>query len=401
MARRSASAYEVSLASTCELAANSADCRLSGSVVVTSETDNSVFAAHEPTITQDQTLPLFPEGTDVSTLTADSVETYRTLTLWPTAQQPIVADRQQVCRRGLSAGTTFGDHCFRPASNRNPPRKENKMTLNRTFFLAAFALLTAFPAAAQTTILGIRDVDEEIDDLRRDAEISINRGNDARRFGPSEQREGLSGSLSLSYSGSAGPTEDQDLSFGARLTDVRGPLVQSLGFILSFSEVNSTRTAEDIFAIYDLTYDWNTNFYGFAIGRLNSNGLAATAGEIDTDAFIGVGPGIRVINRPDMTWRLQAGAGLSYLKYGDGRDESEPGGIASSRFYAQLGENVYLTNDADLLSSDTAFRASNDLGLNFKVSDALSTRVSYLTEYNDSRNEDTQNKLTFSLVYGF
>ena len=44
---------------------------------------------------------------------------------------------------------------------------------------------------------------------------------------------------------------------------------------------------------------------------------------------------------------------------------------------------------------------NNDLGVNFKMSDAFSTRVSYLTEYNDSRAIRTDNKLGVSLVYGF
>ncbi|MCX8510039.1 MAG: DUF481 domain-containing protein, partial [Rhodobacteraceae bacterium] len=187
------------------------------------------------------------------------------------------------------------------------------MMFPRPIALVALALLTASPALAQTTIIGIRDVDEQIDDLRRAAEIRINRGEDARRFGPSEQREGLSGSLSLSYSSASGTDDKQDLAFGARLTDVRGPLVQTLGFVVSYAERDGTRTDEDLFAIYDLTYDWNTNFYGFVLGRVASDGLARTPGEVKTDAFIGVGPGYRIINRQDMTWRLQAGVGYSYL----------------------------------------------------------------------------------------
>ena len=36
-----------------------------------------------------------------------------------------------------------------------------------------------------------------------------------------------------------------------------------------------------------------------------------------------------------------------------------------------------------------------------KMNDAFSTRVSYLTEYNDSRAIRSDNKLGVSLVYGF
>ena len=46
-------------------------------------------------------------------------------------------------------------------------------------------------------------------------------------------------------------------------------------------------------------------------------------------------------------------------------------------------------------------RIGNDLGMNFKVTDAFSIRVSYLTEDNDSGAIRSDNKLGISLVYGF
>ena len=92
---------------------------------------------------------------------------------------------------------------------------------------------------------------------------------------------------------------------------------------------------------------------------------------------------------------------MSYLEDGVGNNDTETGYIVSSRFYYSFNENVFLTNDTDILKSDSALRVNNDLGVNFKMSDAFSTRVSYLTEYNDSRAIKTDNKLGISLVYGF
>ena len=60
-----------------------------------------------------------------------------------------------------------------------------------------------------------------------------------------------------------------------------------------------------------------------------------------------------------------------------------------------------MTNDTDPLDSDTATRVNNDLGLNVKMSEIFATRISYLTEYNDSRAVGTENKLGVSLVYSF
>jgi len=139
----------------------------------------------------------------------------------------------------------------------------------------------------------------------------------------------------------------------------------------------------------------------FRLGQVSSDGLADEADEVKLDGFLGVGRGYRVISRPDMTWRIQAGVGISYLEYGDGVDETEPGVIVASRFYTQLSDNAFLTNGTEVQSSDSALRASNDFGVNLRVTDAVSTRLSYVTEYNDSRAIRTDNKLAISLVYGF
>ncbi len=134
---------------------------------------------------------------------------------------------------------------------------------------------------------------------------------------------------------------------------------------------------------------------------MKTDGLAALATDVRTDAFLGFGPGYRIINTPDMAWRVQVGVGVSYLEDGLEVSETETGYIASSRFYARLSETMFATNDTDILKSDTALRVNNDLGLNFKMTDSFATRVSYLTEYNDSGAERSENKLGVSLVYSF
>ncbi|MCU0826451.1 MAG: DUF481 domain-containing protein [Tabrizicola sp.] len=158
---------------------------------------------------------------------------------------------------------------------------------------------------------------------------------------------------------------------------------------------------EDIFAVYGANYNLNDRFSLFGLARVKRAGLAVAADQIGRDAFIGFGPGYRVINTPDMAWRLQAGVGVSCLKNGLGQSETEEGYLASSRFFYQISDAVFLTNDTDILSSDTSQRANNDLGVNCGVTDSLSTRVSYLIEQNDTRAIKTDTRLGISLVLGF
>ena len=262
-------------------------------------------------------------------------------------------------------------------------------------------LLGTTASVAQGMLTGTDALDDRIDDIADNVREDLDRSNDESRFGNPEYRPGLSGSASLSYSGKTGNNESQEFSAGARLRFAQGQVVQTIGIALDFADDNGVTTKEDVFGVYDLNYYFDDRFYGFVLARVETDGLASLATDTATDAFIGFGPGYRIINSPDITWRVQAGVGVSYLEDGVGNDDTETGYIVSSRFFYSFNENVFATNDTDVLKSDSALRVNNDLGVNFKMSDAFSTRLSYLTEYNDSRRIETDNKLGVSLVYGF
>lgn len=273
--------------------------------------------------------------------------------------------------------------------------------------VSAVGLMLMAPAAfAQTELTGIDSLDDRLDDIEEAAQDDLERAEDRNRFGNPEFRPGLSGSASLSYSGKSGTSDAQEFSAGARLRFAQGNFVQTIGAAVDFAEGDDgLKTKEDIFAVYDANLYFNDSFYGFVLGRIEKDGLAEDAlvpeDEIRRDAFVGIGPGYRIVNTEQMTWRVQAGIGISYLEDGAGNSDTETGYIASSRFFYAFNENVFMTNDTDVLKSDSALRINNDIGVNFKMSDAFSTRVSYLTEYNDSRATKTDNKLGLSLVYGF
>lgn len=281
--------------------------------------------------------------------------------------------------------------------------------VTRIAAVSAFALAVgSLPAVAQTTLLGSSAVDDQIDDLTIKANRDMARGNDELRFGNPDARQGMSGSASLGYSGKTGNNESQDFSAGARLRYAQGPMVQTLSFLLDYSEADNVKSKEDISAVYDANYYFNDKFYGFVLGRVTTDGLASVATAendpakaLGKDAFLGFGPGYRVVNTDSVAWRVQAGVGISYLEFGDDNSTTETAGIVSSRFFYKISDTVFASMDTDIIKSDTALRIGNDLGVNFKVTDAFSTRVSYLTEYNDSRAIRADNKLGVSLVYGF
>ena len=81
--------------------------------------------------------------------------------------------------------------------------------------------------------------------------------------------------------------------------------------------------------------------------------------------------------------------------------DTDVGYLISSRFYHRINDNFFVTNDTDYLTSDANDTITNELGLNFKMSEAFATRVSYKTEYVSDREIRTDNTLGVSLVYGF
>jgi putative salt-induced outer membrane protein len=273
------------------------------------------------------------------------------------------------------------------------------MKLNATLLSLAI-VATATVSHAQGTLLGTNAINDQIDDVTTEIERDFKRSQDDARFGNPDQKQGLSGSFSIGYSGQSGNQDTQDLLLAGRIRHASGRLVQTVGVTLDFSEANGTKTSHEVFGVYDANYYLTDRFYGFALARLNMDDLAAGS-NFRRDHFIGFGPGYRIVNTPDLTWRVQAGVGVNYTKTGAGLSTTDTGYIASSRLYFKFSDAVFASNDTDILKTDQALRVNNELGLNFKVTDVISTRISYMTDYNDARAIKTDNKVGVSVVFGF
>lgn len=259
------------------------------------------------------------------------------------------------------------------------------------------ALLTATPVVAQQAITGIENLDDRIDDITETVEDDLAKGDDPERFGPLGVPQGWRGSLAFSASSTDGNTDTGEISLGGRLTYGVGKWSHNFGIAAEYGRTNKITTDEEFFATYEANRHFTEQFYMFGIGRYNFDGIGPT----EHEAFLGFGPGIRVVNTDQTTWRVQAGPGALYTKTSAGVDDTELSGILSSRVYHRFNDTVSLTNDTDVLFSESTTIATNDFGVNYKLTDMMSTRFSYRTEFDDSRAIKTDNKLGVSLVIGF
>lgn len=290
------------------------------------------------------------------------------------------------------------------------------MTILKTAAASTLALLLAAPAFSQGAIVGTDALDDRIEDIEQDVEEELEEGDDPDRFGRARFRPGFSGSMSLGYSGTTGNSETQDLSVAGRIR--RGGVVnQTLGFGLEFGEATdqesgeSFTTEEEVFLVYEANRDFTPRLYGFGLGSYRNDDFDT----LQQDAFIGGGLGFRVLSTPELAWRVQAGPGVRWTETNDrtllgidpgegGIEETEVAGIGSSRFFYRFRENISLSNDTDVLYSDEAGTlVRNDLGVNLELSERVTTRVSYRTDYNSDPLEgldNTDNRLGVALVFG-
>ncbi len=290
----------------------------------------------------------------------------------------------------------------------------NKFTKFAT--VSALALMVAAPAMAQNA--GNRVLNDSIDDITTDVNRDLNRSADADRFGPNGVAQGWRGSFALSASGTSGNTDEGDLTAAGRLTYGVGDWNHLIGFAAEYGEANGTTSEEKFFATYEGSRYFTEQFYMFGVARYQYDGFLTkevtdAAGNVSrvedkgastTDAFLGFGPGYRVINNPNQTWRVQAGPGIRYVKKADRTSNTDAGFIVTSRYFYGINDQVSFTMDTDILGSETDTIFANDAGINYKLTDNLSTRVSYRTEYNTdpaAGQKSTDNTFGVSLVLGF
>lgn len=281
--------------------------------------------------------------------------------------------------------------------------------------VAAIAVVAAQAAFAQDSRLGTRPVaspvqsqigtataGESIEDIELRTQREIAQAEDEARFGTSGIEQGFRGSLSLTGVATSGNTETVDVGVGGRFTLGQGPINHSFGVAVEYGEAENVRDRNRVLGIYDLSYDLTPRIYVFGLARGEYDEFASRN---EVDAFFGVGPGYRIFNQPELAWRVQAGPGVRYTKNVDtGDDETELAGILSSRVYYQVTDDMFVTNDTDLLYSEADTLISNEIALNTRIAGPIAGRVGLRTDYSTDPAEgqkSTDNRLSVGVVYSF
>ncbi|SFK01525.1 DUF481 domain-containing protein [Celeribacter neptunius] len=279
------------------------------------------------------------------------------------------------------------------------------MGLQKTSLPFAVLLASALsgPALAQqnTVFNNVDSVDDAVTDLEENIKDEFADARASRDFGNGSGRRGWYGSVSATANGTSGNSDTADLGVGARFGYGDGVNGHDVALSYTYSEDDGDSTANSLAAAYDYTRMFNRDFYGYGKIRTTYDEFSS----YETDTFVGVGLGYRVVNTQDVTWSLQGGPGWRYAEVAEGAnvdDLDEVAGSFASKLYYDLGNGMFLTNDTDIITSDADTAVTNELGFNVSVSGPLALRTSLLTEYHSdplAGYKKTDNTFGVSLVY--
>lgn len=265
---------------------------------------------------------------------------------------------------------------------------------------AVVATTLASAASAQTVFTGTDIAEERNKDLVEAIQDDAER--DLDRFGNEGRPQGFSGSFALRGIANSGNTDSVDIGAGADLNYVQGVNGYELQLSYTYGEDNGVKNEESLFYGLEYTRDFRSNFFGFA----KVQGSVDQFSSFESDTFVSVGAGYRIYNEADRQWSVQAGPGYRFadLSAVAAADISEAAFGVSSDYAQKLTDTVYLTNDTDIISSNSDTVLFNDLALSVKMSDALALRTSVLTEHHTDPEpgfKKTDNTFGVSLVYSF
>lgn len=205
------------------------------------------------------------------------------------------------------------------------------------------------------------------------------------------------GSLSAGYT--TGNTETTDFGAGLKLKHNGNLWSQSGQFSADYGETDSVETKNRIAAAGQVDRVLSERLSAYGRVTYEKDEFSG----FENRYFIGGGLSYDVIVGEPTTWTVQGGPGYRVDEIRTtGETEESVGFAAGSRFGHQFNDNVALTNDTDVIYSETSTQIVNSLALTFDLTGNLSARVSYDVRHDTDPPagfESTDTATRFSLVY--
>jgi putative salt-induced outer membrane protein len=281
-----------------------------------------------------------------------------------------------------------------------------------TLIIAAISGFVATGAMAQVSTFDRLDTaaaSDVVDDIEESITDAADR--ELSAFGNEGREVGSYGSVSLrATADKISGVESSDVSVGLRYGTFDGVNGIDATAAFTYGTDEAVETTNKLQAGVDYRRDFNDTLFAYVKADLYFNKLAddavLAAGESrdsSQDIFVGAGLGYRIFNDASTQWSLQAGPGYRWNTV-SGVETNEAAASVSSNFFKSLTETSYVTNDTDVIYSETSTTLTNELALSVSLTDTLSLRTSYATKFDDASDasfSDADNTLGVSVVYNF
>lgn len=219
-----------------------------------------------------------------------------------------------------------------------------------------------------------------------------------------------SGKGQIGASRSTGNTSNLNLSVALDLERKGIDWQHHFKFTADFQRSDGQTTGERYFASYEPRYNLSKRAFAFGITQFERNPFQGFSARYAVSGGIGY----RVFDGKDLQLSVKAGPAWRHTAFVDGGGDSSLAALAGLDFNWAITDRLKFTQDANMLANaggaatviiggDTT-SAKFVTGLEAKVSDKLSTRLSYTVDYDSNPPDgavstDTLSRVT--LVYGF
>lgn len=232
-----------------------------------------------------------------------------------------------------------------------------------------------------------------------------------------EKPDGWEGQIEASAASSTGNTESTNLGLKAHFQRKIGRFVHDFTAKVDYAEQTQMVDGKEV---EKTTQDkWLTAYQVDAQLRDRTHGYARVQYDEDRFAgfakrwFVGVGLGHDIFDSDGLTWSVEAGPGYRWaeLERSPTTGQMPPrarthelAAYADSDIDVQINENVKLEQNSNVTYAQTNTTYDNVVGLSTKLTETLSSKVSYQVKYETDPPDGRKNKDTMlkaSLLLGF
>jgi putative salt-induced outer membrane protein len=216
--------------------------------------------------------------------------------------------------------------------------------------------------------------------------------------------EGWTGSAELGFSNTTGNTKDRTLNTRLDMDHARGQWRHNIFGDIYHATSENVRTAERFALGYKPSHFLNDRDYIFGTARYDSDKFA----DIDTRWSQVVGLGRQLINSEQTYLEIEAGVGARQSKYivnPDKLKRDEALLYTGARFNHRLSQNARILQNVRLEHGSANTYVESITGLQLKVTDAVSAKLTHTVRYNNKitgvQGKKTDQITGVNLVYSF